>query len=70
MPFVRLRYTFINETTIAGNASVACSHVARIPVKWLTGYSRYVGGFNYLGEGNFFGQIGEIRISNVRRYGH
>ena len=35
----------------------------------LTGYSRYGGGFNYLGHGNFFGQIGEIRISNVRRYG-
>jgi len=35
----------------------------------LTGYSRYGGGFNYLGEGNFFGQIGEIRISSVRRYG-
>jgi len=35
----------------------------------LTGYSRYGGGFNYLGEGNFFGQIGEIRISNVRRFG-
>lgn len=35
----------------------------------LTGYSRYGGGFNYLGEGNFFGQIGEIRISNIRRYG-
>jgi hypothetical protein len=35
----------------------------------LTGYSRYGGSFNYLGEGNFFGQIGEIRISNVRRYG-
>ena len=35
----------------------------------LTGYSRYGGGFNYLGEGNFFGQIGEVRISNVRRYG-
>ena len=35
----------------------------------LTGYSRYGGGFNYLGDGNFFGQIGEIRISNVRRYG-
>jgi hypothetical protein len=34
----------------------------------LTGYSRYGGGFNYLGPGNFFGQIGEIRISNVRRY--
>ena len=35
----------------------------------LTGYSRYGGGFNYLGEGNFFGQIGEIRISDVCRYG-
>ena len=35
----------------------------------LTGYSRYGGAFNYLGEGNFFGQIGEIRISNIRRYG-
>ena len=35
----------------------------------LTGYSRYGGGFNYLGEGNFFGQVGEIRISNVRRFG-
>ena len=35
----------------------------------LTAYARYGGGFNYLGEGNFFGQIGEIRISNVRRYG-
>ena len=34
----------------------------------LTGYSRYGGGFNWLGWGNFFGQIGEIRISNVRRY--
>jgi len=34
----------------------------------LKGYSRYGGGFNYLGPGNFFGQIGEIRISNVRRY--
>ena len=35
----------------------------------LTGYTRYGGGFNYLGWGNFFGQIGEIRISDVRRYG-
>ena len=35
----------------------------------LTGYSRYGGAFNYLGEGNFFGQIGEKRISNIRRYG-
>ncbi len=35
----------------------------------LTGYTRYGGGFNYLGWGNFFGQIGEIRISDIRRYG-
>ena len=34
----------------------------------LTGYAKYGGGFNYLGWGNFFGQIGEIRISGVRRY--
>jgi len=34
----------------------------------LTGYARYGGGFNFLGFGNFFGQIGEIRISNTRRY--
>ncbi len=34
----------------------------------LTGYSRYGGAFNFLGFGNFFGQIGEIRISNTRRY--
>ena len=34
----------------------------------LTGYTRYGGGFNYLGWGNFFGQVGEIRISDVRRY--
>ena len=34
----------------------------------LTGYTRYGGGFNYLGWGNFFGQIGEIRISDIRRY--
>ena len=34
----------------------------------LAGYSRYGGNFNYLGFGNFFGQIGEIRISNTRRY--
>ena len=46
------------------------SHDAQFSVSTrLTGYSRYGGGFNYLGEGNFFGQIGEIRISNVRRYG-
>ncbi|MDA1055266.1 MAG: hypothetical protein O3C40_33005 [Planctomycetota bacterium] len=31
-------------------------------------YTKYGGGFNYLGSGNFFGQIGEIRISDVRRY--
>ena len=35
----------------------------------LDGYAKYGGGFNYLGFGNFFGQIGEIRISNVLRYG-
>jgi len=34
----------------------------------LNGYSRYGGNFNFLGFGNFFGQIGEIRISNTRRY--
>ena len=31
----------------------------------LTGFSRYGGGFNWLGSGNFYGQIGEI--SSVRR---
>lgn len=35
----------------------------------LDGYAKYGGGFNYLGFGNFFGQIGEIRISDVLRYG-
>jgi hypothetical protein len=35
----------------------------------LTGYARLGGNFNWLGKGNFFGQIGEIRISDVRRYG-
>jgi len=35
----------------------------------LDGYARLGGSFNYLGWGNFFGQIGEIRISDVRRYG-
>ena len=35
----------------------------------LAGYAKYGGEFNYLGFGNFFGQIGEIRISNVLRYG-
>lgn len=34
----------------------------------LSGYARYGGEFNWLGWGNFFGQIGEIRISNVCRY--
>ena len=34
----------------------------------LKGFARYGGAFNYLGWGNYFGQIGEIRISNVRRY--
>ena len=34
----------------------------------LTSYTRYGGGFNYMGWGNFFGQIGEIRISDIRRY--
>ena len=33
------------------------------------GHVKYGGDFNYLGFGNFFGQIGEIRISKVRRYG-
>jgi len=35
----------------------------------LKGYARYGGAFNWLGWGNFFGQIGEIRISGIRRYG-
>ncbi len=34
----------------------------------LTGYARYGGEFDFLGEGHFFGQIGEIRISSIRRY--
>ena len=34
----------------------------------LNGYARYGGAFNFLDDGNFFGQIGEIRISNVCRY--
>ena len=34
----------------------------------LGGYTKYGGRFNYLGFGNFFGQIGEIRISSIRRY--
>ncbi len=32
------------------------------------GRVKYGGDFNYLGAGNFFGQIGEIRISSIRRY--
>ena len=35
----------------------------------LGGRVRHGGDFNYLGFGNFFGQVGEIRISSVRRYG-
>jgi hypothetical protein len=35
----------------------------------LRGYARYGGAFNWLGKGNFFGQIGEIRISDMKRYG-
>lgn len=35
----------------------------------LSGWAMLGGDFNYRGFGNFFGQIGEIRISNVRRYG-
>ena len=34
----------------------------------LNGYAKYGGDFNWLGFGNFFGQIGEIRISKVKRY--
>ena len=34
----------------------------------LGGYTKYGGRFNYLGFGNFFGQIGEIRISKIKRY--
>jgi hypothetical protein len=34
----------------------------------IAGYARYGGEFNWLGWGNFYGQIGEIRISDVRRY--
>ena len=33
----------------------------------ITGYVRY-GLSNFLGWGNFLGQIGEIRISSARRY--
>jgi hypothetical protein len=34
----------------------------------LEGHARYGGAFNWRGFGNFFGQIGEIRISNIQRY--
>ncbi len=44
-------------------------HLAQFSVgSRLDGLARYGGKFNWLGEGNFFGQIGEIRISRVRRY--
>ena len=35
----------------------------------LNGYARYGGEFNFLGWGNYFGNIGEIRISSILRYG-
>ena len=31
-------------------------------------YTKYGGGFSYLGPNNFFSQIGDIRISDIRRY--
>lgn len=34
----------------------------------LKGFARYGGAFDFLGEGHFFGQIGDIRISSIRRY--
>ncbi len=34
----------------------------------LKGFARYGGAFDFLGEGHFFGQIGEIRISSIKRY--
>ncbi len=34
----------------------------------LKGYARYGGAYKRRGWGNFYGQIGEIRISDVRRY--
>ncbi len=44
-------------------------HLAQFSVgSRLNGRARYGGTFNWLGFGNFFGQIGEIRISRVRRY--
>ena len=33
----------------------------------LAGHSRYGGEFNFLGYGHWFGHIGDIRISDVRR---
>ncbi|UUO04535.1 putative Ig domain-containing protein [Blastopirellula sp. J2-11] len=35
----------------------------------IKGWARLGGAFNFGGFGHFFGQVGEIRISNVRRYG-
>ena len=32
------------------------------------GYSRYGGAFNFLGFGHWFGHVGDIRISDARRY--
>ena len=44
-------------------------HLAQFSVgSRLDGLARYGGKFNWLGKGNFFGQIGEIRISRIRRY--
>ena len=44
-------------------------HLAQFSVgSKLNGRARYGGKFNWLGNGNFFGQIGEIRISRIRRY--
>ena len=44
-------------------------HLAQFSVATrLNGLARYGGQFNWLGKGNFFGQIGEIRISSIRRY--
>ena len=44
-------------------------HLAQFSVaSRLNGLARYGGKFNWLGKGNFFGQIGEIRISRIARY--
>ncbi|MDE0435742.1 MAG: putative Ig domain-containing protein [Bryobacterales bacterium] len=44
-------------------------HIAQFSVgSRLAGRARYGGKFNWLGPGNFFGMIGEIRISQIRRY--